>query len=169
MRILMLDNEFPPFGGGMGTVNEALLNCYARYPEFEIDLITSAVGGKEEELRFAERIRIIKLPVWNRNIHHSTWSELLLYAAQALPRSIRRHRTCHYDFCLAWSTLPAGAVARALHRLEGLEYAVWVSGPDIPGFERRYRFLYPEICLRSFAAHGMARNMLSRSVPARLK
>jgi phosphatidyl-myo-inositol dimannoside synthase len=143
MRVLMLDNEFPPLGGGMGTVNRALLECYARRPELEIDLITSALGGRQEVEQFAERIRIIKVPVWNRNIHHSTCRELILYSAQALPQSLKRHRARPYDFCLAWSTLPAGGVALALHRLAMLPYAVWVSGPDIPGFERRYRFIYP--------------------------
>src|SRR5215475_12616413 len=143
MRVLMLDNEFPPLGGGMGTVNHALLQRYARTPELEIDLITSALGGRQEVEQFADRITIIKVPVWNRNIHHSTSRELLLYAVQALPRSLKCHRAMPYDFCLAWSTLPAGAVALALHRLVSLPYAVWVSGPDIPGFERRYRFIYP--------------------------
>lgn len=142
MRILMLDNEFPPLGGGMGTVNHALLKCYAQTP-VEIDLITAALGGREEIEQFADNIRIIKLPVWNKNIHHSTARELLLFAIQALPRSFKYHRVRPYDFCLAWSTLPAGAVALALKRLASLPYAVWVSGPDIPGFEQRYRYLYP--------------------------
>jgi glycosyltransferase involved in cell wall biosynthesis len=31
----------------------------------------------------------------------------------------------------------------ALRRFTALPYAVWVSGPDIPGFERRYNLLYP--------------------------
>ena len=143
MRVLMLDNEFPPLGGGMGTVNRALLERYASNRELEIDLITSGLGSKRESEQFAERIRIIKVPVWNQNIHHSTTRELLLYTVQALPRSLNCHRAMPYDFCLAWSTLPAGAVALALHRLVSLPYAVWVSGPDIPGFERRYRFIYP--------------------------
>jgi phosphatidyl-myo-inositol dimannoside synthase len=140
---LMLDNEFPPLGGGMGTVNRSLLERYASNRELEIDLITSALGAKWESEQFADRITIIKVPVWNRNIHHSTCRELLLYSLQALRRSLRNHRAHPYDFCLAWSTLPAGAVALALHRLVALPYAVWVSGPDIPGFERRYRFIYP--------------------------
>lgn len=143
MRILMLDNEFPPLGGGMGTVNHALLKCYAKTAVVEIDLITAALGGREEIEQFADNIRIIKLPVWNKNIHHSTARELLLFAIQALPRSFKYHRVRPYDFCLAWSTLPAGAVALALKRLVSLPYAVWVSGPDIPGFEQRYRYLYP--------------------------
>ena len=143
MRILMLDNEFPPLGGGMGTVNRALLERYASNRELEIDLITSALGAKWESEQFADRITIIKVPVWNRNIHHSTFRELLMYAVQALSQSIKRHRARPYDFCFAWSTVPAGGVALALYRLVTLPYAVWVSGPDIPGFERRYRVVYP--------------------------
>ncbi|MGH7796366.1 MAG: glycosyltransferase, partial [Candidatus Binatia bacterium] len=141
--MLMLDNEFPPLGGGMGTANQALLECYARNSDLEIDLITSALGGRQQVEQFSKRIRIIKVPVWNRNIHHSTVRELLFYAAQALRTSLQYHRVRPYDFCFAWSTVPAGAVALALQRCTALPYAVWVSGPDIPGFEQRYNRLYP--------------------------
>jgi phosphatidylinositol alpha-1,6-mannosyltransferase len=143
MRILMLNNEFPPLGGGTGTVNRALLQHFAKVPWLEIDLVTSALGRLEEEEPFAERIHILKVPVNNRNIHHSSNRELLTYAARALARSQREHRTRRYDFCFAWSAVPAGGVALVLRRLTGLRYLVRVCGPDIPGFERRYRTLYP--------------------------
>ncbi|GAB4204368.1 MAG: glycosyltransferase family 4 protein [Roseiflexaceae bacterium] len=143
MRILMLDNEFPPLGGGMGTVNAALFKRYASLPDLEIDLITAALGGQREQVRFAPQITIYKVPVWNQNIHHSTNRELMLYSAQALPLALRLHRHRPYDLCLAWSAVPAGGVALALRQATGLPYAVWVSGPDIPGFEQRYARLYP--------------------------
>jgi glycosyltransferase involved in cell wall biosynthesis len=143
MRILMLDNEFPPLGGGMGTVNHALLQCYTRRPDLEIDLITSALGGTREIEQFSDRIRIIKVPVWNKNIHHCTSRELLMYAAQAFVLSLDYHRTRPYEFCFAWSTVPAGAVALAMQKLTSVPYGIWVSGPDIPGFEQRYHLLYP--------------------------
>jgi glycosyltransferase involved in cell wall biosynthesis len=139
----MLDNEFPPLGGGMGTANEALLRRFAHQPDLEIDVITAALGGRAEVVQFAERIRLFKVPVWNRNIHHSTNRELLLYTAQALPLALRLHMRRRYDRCFAWSAVPAGAVALALRRLVGLPYLVWVSGPDIPGFEQRYARVYP--------------------------
>ncbi len=143
MRILMLDNEFPPLGGGMGTANEALLRRYAEISTIEVDLITAALGGTREIEQFAERIRIYKLPVWNKNLHHSTNRELMLYTAQALPLALKLQRRRAYNLCFAWSSVPAGAVALALQRLTGLPYLVWASGPDIPGFEQRYEKIYP--------------------------
>jgi glycosyltransferase involved in cell wall biosynthesis len=143
MRILMLNNEFPPLGGGTGTVNAALLQRFARVPELEIDLITSALGKTEEQDRFAERIQILKVPVNNQNVHHSSNRELLTYAARALPLARRNHRARPYDFCFAWSGVPAGGVALALRRITGLRYLVRVCGPDIPGFEQRYGMIYP--------------------------
>lgn len=143
MRILMLDNEFPPLGGGMGTANEALFRIYAEQPELQIDLVTAALGHRFETAHFAPNIRLYKAPVLNQNLHHSSARELLMYAAQALPLARNLHRGRPYDVCLAWSALPAGAVALALRRALGLPYLLWVSGPDIPGFEQRYRQIYP--------------------------
>ncbi|WP_129633109.1 glycosyltransferase [Candidatus Oscillochloris fontis] len=143
MRILMLNNEFPPLGGGTGTVNQAILTRLAQRPELEIDLITSALGMRYERVQLAERVRMFKVPVANRNIHHSSNRELLTFAALALPYALRLQRKRRYDLVFAWSAVPAGGVALALRRLAGLPYILRVCGPDIPGFEQRYGALYP--------------------------
>ncbi|MGC9039291.1 MAG: glycosyltransferase family 4 protein [Roseiflexus sp.] len=143
MRILMLNNEFPPLGGGTGTVNKALLQRFARVAGLEIDLFTAALGGRPEREQFSERIQIYKVPVNNRDLHHSSNRELLTYAAAVSPVALARHHAMPYDFCFAWSAVPAGGVALALRRLTGLPYLVRVCGPDIPGFEERYGWLYP--------------------------
>jgi glycosyltransferase involved in cell wall biosynthesis len=148
IRLLMLNNEFPPLGGGTGTANQALLQRFAGVPELEIDLITSEVGRQPTEASFAERIHIFRVPVNNRNLHHSSNRELLTYAGQALSLALRRHREGRiamrpYDFCFAWSAVPAGGVALALRKRVGLRYLLRVCGPDIPGFEQRYGMIYP--------------------------
>jgi glycosyltransferase involved in cell wall biosynthesis len=142
MRLLMLNNEFPPLGGGTGTVNEAMLRQFARLGGWEIDLVTSALGSRREENVFAERIRIFKVPVRNRNLHHSSNRELIEYAARSFWLALKLQRKNRYDLCFAWSAVPAGAVALALKRLLGLRYIVRVCGPDIPGFERRYQAIH---------------------------
>lgn len=143
MRILMLNNEFPPLGGGTGTVNRALLNHWARVPNLEIDLVTSALGREHKQEKFTGRVQLHYVPVNNQNLHHSLNRELLTYAARALPYALKLHRANPYDFVFAWSALPAGAVALALKKMTGLEYLLRVCGPDIPGFEQRYETLYP--------------------------
>lgn len=142
MRLLMLNNEFPPLGGGTGTVNLAMLEHFARIPGLEIDLITSALGSRPEEEFFASKIQLYKVPVRNKNIHHSSNRELSEYFIRGLWLALKLHRQRSYDICFAWSAVPAGAIALALRRLAGLRYIVRVCGPDIPGFERRYQTIH---------------------------
>jgi phosphatidylinositol alpha-1,6-mannosyltransferase len=143
MRVLMLNNEFPPIGGGTGTVNQALLQRMVSVPDLEIDLITSSVGTSAEHQQFSERIRIIRLPVNRQDIHHASNRELIAYAVRALSLALRIHLAHPYHLAMAWSAVPAGGTALALRRLTGLHYLVRVCGPDIPGFELRYGRLYP--------------------------
>ena len=146
MRILMLNNEFPPSGGGTGTVNQALLQCFARVPGLEIDLITSALGKSAQEETLTDNIRIFKVPVRNKNIHHSSNRELIAYFIRGSFLALKLYRESRYDLCFAWSTVPAGAIALLLCWLFKLRYLVRVCGPDIPGFERRYRAIYAVLC-----------------------
>jgi glycosyltransferase involved in cell wall biosynthesis len=142
-KILMLNNEFPPLGGGTGTVNQAILRHLSDNPDLEVDLITSSPENKYESETFGERIEIYKVPVDRFNIHHASNKELVLYAERAFSQGFKMHRQRKYDMCLAWSAVPAGACALGLKWISGLPYIVRVSGPDIPGFEERYNNLYP--------------------------
>ena len=142
MRLLMLNNEFPPLGGGTGTVNRAMLEYFARVPGLEIDLVTSASEKSPEEESFSERIKLYKVPVRNKNIHHASNRELIEYSIRALWLALKLHRKQSYDFCFAWSAVPAGAIALVLLKVRGLRYLVRVCGPDIPGFERRYQTIH---------------------------
>ena len=140
-HLLMLNNEFPPLGGGTGTVNEQIILQLAQFPDLKIDLVTSALGKSYEELRYLPNVHIYKVPVNNRNIHHSSNRELLAYTFRALLKCIQLNYENPYDFCLAFSTVPAGGVALALRYLIRLPYYVRVCGPDIPGFEQRYALM----------------------------
>lgn len=144
MRILMLDNEFPPLGGGTGVVNEHLLRELSHHPDIWVDLVTSARGPKDYEVeRFADRIEIYKVPVDNRNIHHSTNVELLRYAARGLGQCRRLLRQRRYDLSFAFAGVPAGVMSWVISLFTGLPYFVSLQGPDVPGFEARYNTIYP--------------------------
>jgi phosphatidyl-myo-inositol dimannoside synthase len=143
LRILILDNEFPPLGGGTGVINYHLMK------EFDAcgvccDLVTSSRSRREyEEETFGRQSRIFKVPVDNKNIHHASNSELIRYAMRGLQRAYRLQKTNPYDVCLAFAGVPAGAVAFALRHLTGLPYILSLQGPDVPWYEQRYNWLYP--------------------------
>lgn len=144
MRVLMLDNEFPPLGGGTGVVNYHLLKELSHYPDVTVDLVTSSrTRATYEREQFAERLTIYKVPVDNRNIHHSTNVELLRYAIRGTALCERLLRERRYDLSFAFAGVPAGAMSYALRLRHGLPYILSLQGPDVPGFEARYNYLYP--------------------------
>ena len=144
IRILMFDNEFPPLGGGTGVVNYYLLQEMARRPDVIVDLVTSSRSRTAYEIeRFADRITIHKVPVDNHNIHHARNVELLRYSWRGLRKArqlVQRHR---YDVSVAFAGVPAGAMSYVLQLTHGLPYVLSLQGPDVPGFEARYNYLYP--------------------------
>jgi phosphatidyl-myo-inositol dimannoside synthase len=144
MRILMLNNEFPPLGGGTGVVNYHLLEFLNTVPDVWVDLVTSSRTRSTAEVEcFGERINLYRVPVSNKNIHHASNRELLTYTWRGLSYSRKLLRERHYDLSLAFSTVPAGAISYILQICEQLPYLVSLQGPDVPGFEARYNYLYP--------------------------
>jgi len=113
MRILMLDNEYPPLGGGTGVVNYHLLDGLRQlHQEVEVDLVTSSRSRRDYEYaEMTPAIRLHKVPVDNRNIHHSTNVELLRYTWRGYryARSLAQQRP--YDLCFAFAGVPAGGIS----------------------------------------------------------
>ncbi len=171
MRVLMLNNEFPPLGGGQGVFNELLLCVLAaNHPEISIDLVTSsrAAEGYSREL-FASNIQIYRVPVNNLDLHHARGIELLRYAARALRTSVRLAKEQRYDLCMAYSAVPAGPVALYLKKLFGIPYITRSPGVDIPGFEARYKFLYPILSpIIRRVWRGAEKNIVSSEMHAKL-
>ena len=145
MRILMLNNEFPPLGGGQGVVNARLLEEFSSVPDLSIDLITANLSKADWEIRrVTDRITTYFLPVGNKDIHHSTVKELLLYGwrAYGVARKLM-NEGARYDLSFAFSAIPAGIVSWRLFKSHGIPFLVRSPGVDIPGFEERYRPVYP--------------------------
>ncbi|MBU0495960.1 MAG: glycosyltransferase family 4 protein [Chloroflexi bacterium] len=145
MRLLMLNNEYPPIGGGTATANYYLVREFARRG-LTVDLVTSTPSRSQHEVEYVnETVTIYRVPIANRNLHYQTERELLTYMVRALLKVRELMRDRHYDLCHAWSTVPAGLAAGLLQHAHGLPYVVCMRGSDVPGYDVRYRWLYPFI------------------------
>lgn len=138
MRLLMLDYEFPPLGGGAGLVNCFLCKEFARDASMTIDLVTSSTTSYRKEA-FSENITIHYLDIGKRDDQHLFQSnkDLLTYSLKALPYSKRLVKTQSYDLIHAVMGTPAGYVASQL----GLPFVVSLHGSDVPFHNPRFKSL----------------------------
>ena len=173
IRILILDNEFPPLGGGTGVINYNVMVELDRYENIQVDLVTSSRTNDQYEVeQFGARSRIFKVPVDNKNIHHSSIVELLRYTFRGLNKALHLIHQQPYDLCWAYATVPAGLIALSLKYWKGLPYILITQGPDIPWYERRYFPLYPILLpiikfIWNHAAMVTAQSIVSKKLIAR--
>ena len=145
MRLLMLNNEYPPIGGGTATANYYVIRDLAARG-FNVDLVTSTPGSKEYEVEtLSPSARVYRIPINNQNPHYQSERELLTYIYRGFwfIRTLYRGQNPRYDLVHAWSGLPAGALAMLLKWKRGLPYVVGLRGSDVPGYDVRYTWLYP--------------------------
>ena len=63
LRVLMLNYEFPPVGGGGANATQYILRQFAAREDLTVDLVTSGMGAEDETLEFAPNITVHRLGV----------------------------------------------------------------------------------------------------------
>lgn len=152
VRVLMLNYEYPPLGGGAATACAHLLKEYSRhFPGIQVDLVTSALGAGRVESP-APGITLHFLDIGKRDRpHFQSNRDLLAYTFRAgryLRRLLARNR---YDLCHAFFGIPCGFVARRT----GLPYLVSLRGSDVPFYNPR--FYWPDRLLFRRLSRGIWR------------
>lgn len=144
MRVLMLNYEFPPLGGGAANANKHILKEMSEIEDLKVDLVTSSEEGYSEE-SFSENINIYRLDVKKKDIHFWRQIEILRYLFKGFWKSRGLVAEKDYDLVHAWFGFPCGLMAMIL----GKPYIVSLRGSDVPGYNERfsiqYRFLTPLI------------------------
>jgi glycosyltransferase involved in cell wall biosynthesis len=138
MKILMLNYEFPPLGGGAGNANYYFLKRLAKKREIKIDLITSSISKFKKE-RFSKNINIYYLNIAkNKNkIHFQTTKDLIIYSFKAYFFAKKLIKKNDYDLIHAWFGIPCGFLALLLRKT----YIVSLRGSDVPFHNPRFEIL----------------------------
>jgi glycogen synthase len=156
MRILVLNYEYPPLGGGAGVATAALAQGLVERG-IAVDVVTAS-ATPDSERRNATRenerlpepgLRLYRVRSRRTGVHEAGMVGAASYLVHALPVVRRLLRTNQYDALHVFFSLPTGAMLPFLP-LRGVPVVVSLRGSDVPGYDphhtgvqRMHRLLKP--------------------------
>ncbi len=139
MRILLINSEYPPIGGGAGNASQHLAAEMAAGGH-EVTVLTSHFRG----LPFRETdgaVGIRRVPALRRRQDRSKAYEQVAFIFMGGLAAIPLAARLRPDVTLAFFGMPSGAIGLLLRLLFGIPYVVSLRGGDVPGF-RPYDFAF---------------------------
>ena len=132
MKLLILNYEYPPLGGGAGVITQNIAEGLAARGH-NITVITTWFLGEEEDSTIGT-LRIIRLKCKRKVVYKSNPIEMLSWM-NAAKSFLKKHLlTEKYDLSFANFSLPGGEVAYSMKLMYNLPYVVMSHGHDIPWF-----------------------------------
>lgn len=146
MRLLILNYEYPPIGGGGSPVTEAICRELTRLGN-QVDVVTMQYRGLPK-FEQEERLRIFRVFCLRSARHICYVHELFTYMVSSFCKAFFLVRTNSYDLVHAHFSFPSGVVAYLLFKVFGTAYVITAHGSDVQGYNPErfvtlHRFLAP--------------------------
>lgn len=149
MKVLFLNYEYPPLGGGAANATACILEEWARDESIEVHLVTSSVSSEFVEMTLGGNVFIHRLPIGKNeaNLHHQSLKDVFTYSLKAwwFSRQLIRKQSIPFDAMLAFFGVPCGFLALLLKKEFQIPYVVSLRGSDVPGYSPKHAWLYPFI------------------------
>lgn len=140
-KILILNYEFPPLGGGASPVSYELSKGYAQLG-YKVDVITMAYKGlaKFETKDGMNIYRVFSLRSKKEICH--PWEQLTYIISSKI--FLKKHlKKNYYDICHCHFIIPTGIVALWLKKKFNIPYIITSHGSDVPGYNTdRFKLLH---------------------------
>lgn len=153
MKVLFLNYEYPPLGGGAGNATQYLLREYAHIPDLEVHLVTSSLDGDYHHFQVESgAVTVHSVPIGKnpKTLHFQSTFDLLRYSWTGYRFAKKLLSEGNFDLVHAFFSVPCGYMAYLLGRRFKLPYVVSLRGADVPGYSERftlfYSFLKPLVC-----------------------
>lgn len=140
MKILILNYEYPPLGGGAGEMTRSLAEGLALRGCLVTVVSTWYAGQKEHEVM--ENLQIFRLHSKRKKIYRSNPGEMMSWIVHS-KNFLKQHcANSPYDVCVANFALPGGETALMLKKKFGIPYIIVSHGHDIPWFFPKQMLFY---------------------------
>jgi glycosyltransferase involved in cell wall biosynthesis len=130
MRILMINYEFPPLGGGGGVASYQIAKALAAR-EHEVDVLTTAWRDLPRE-DTVDGLRVYRVPVLGRgDLATASLLSMLSFLPSGVARGLRTLRKKRYDILNTHFAIPSGPTGVALSRVLRTHQVLTIIGGDI--------------------------------------
>ena len=139
-KILMLNHEFPPLGGGGAYACRNILKQFAEHKDITVDVIISHAETKTVTEKFADNITLYKVGLNKKDIQRWKRTELIAWIIKAY--KLQKHLISEndYDLAHAFFGFPAGILT--WRTSAKVPYIISLRGSDVPGINVRFSLDY---------------------------
>jgi glycosyltransferase involved in cell wall biosynthesis len=132
VRVLLVNYELPPIGGGAGNATAQIARHLAAAGD-DVRVLTSSFRGLPRcEVR--DGYGVWRVPAVRRRVERCSPAEMVTFVLGGLPAAVGLARGWRPDTACAFFGLPSGPLTLALERVFGIPYLVSLRGGDVPGF-----------------------------------
>jgi glycosyltransferase involved in cell wall biosynthesis len=139
LRLLMLNYEFPPLGGGASSATYHMA-IELQKRGHRVDVLTARERGGHA-IETIEGVRVFRVPSFRSGVHDAGMlgaASYLLFARRRLAQLMRENR---YDLMHYYFGLPTGVLSFYSHAKHGVPYIVSLRGSDVPGYDPNRKLL----------------------------
>jgi len=132
MRILVLNYEYPPLGGGAAPVTETLAQRLAERGH-TIDVVTMGYDDLPTHEQ-SESVSVYRVPCLRSRQNECSLHEMATYLPTGFLKGRELLRSHEYDIIHAHFIVPTGIIASALSALYNIPFILTPHGTDVPGY-----------------------------------
>lgn len=132
MKILCINYEYPPIGGGGASACKGLVESFVKQGH-EVDLITSGMKGLPEYEEI-NGVHVYRVKCIRRHKHFAGTLELISQVIPSYKKAIELISKKKYDINHTHFIVPSGLVSYLIKRKTGLNYVVTAHGSDVAGY-----------------------------------
>jgi glycosyltransferase involved in cell wall biosynthesis len=132
-RILLVNYEYPPLGGGGGNATMHIAQALAQrgHKPFVLTAAWGDLPAEEEK----NGVVIRRIRALRRRADRCSIPEMLAFTAAGMRAAPGLAREWQVEAALVFFTLPCGPIGWWLKRWHKLPYAISLQGGDVPGFD----------------------------------
>ncbi len=138
MRLLFVNYEFPPVGGGAAYASLATARELVAMGH-QVDFLTTTTHGRAVDEQI-DGIHVHRVPSFRRGVHQSGLFGAASFLSFAAPRLRALAQAHHYDAYHYYFSLPSGLLSSLPGAHRSRPYVVSLRGSDVPGYDCALRW-----------------------------